>query len=52
VIAEVDEDRHAHDVLDAAHARQRLAYQAFSFVIADCSDCANASLVYVAPETM
>jgi hypothetical protein len=38
-------------VLDAAQARQQLASQTFSFVIADCSDLAKASLVYVAPET-
>ena len=43
-VADGDDDRHAHQVLDAVH--QTL----FAFSSADCSDCMNASLVSDAPE--
>src|SRR5205814_5315548 len=55
-VADVDDDRHAHDVLDAGDAERRRSdghdYQALALRIADCSDCANPPLVSVAPETM
>ena len=55
-VADVDDDRHAHDLLDAGDAERRRSdghdYQALALRIADCSDCANPPLVSVAPETM
>jgi len=45
-VAEIDDDRHAHDVLDPAQAGQLGEHQAFfALRIADWSDCRNASLV-------
>src|SRR5207244_11057454 len=55
VVADVDHDRHAHHVLDATNAGQDVGEHAHAFFalrIADWSDCANASLESVAPETM
>jgi hypothetical protein len=54
VVTDVDQDRHAHDVLDSVDARNRgrCAHPRLAFRIADWSDCANDSLVYVAPEIM
>ncbi len=52
--AEIEHDRHAHDVLDAAKARNgdgERAHARFAFKIADCSELTKASLVSVAPET-
>ena len=54
VVADVHHDRHPHHLLDAANAGQHIrddAHALFAFRIADCSDCANASLESVAPET-
>jgi hypothetical protein len=54
VVANVDDDRHPHDLLDATNAGQNVgdgAHARFAFRIADCSDSANAWLVSVAPET-
>ncbi len=46
-VADVDDDGHPHHVLDAVHCY----FQDLAARIADCSDCANASLEFVAPET-
>ena len=48
LVANVDDDRHAHDVLDAPNTGQSLedgGHARFAFRIAACNDCANASLV-------
>jgi hypothetical protein len=43
VVSEIEDDRHAHDVLDAACSRQDLrdGHARFAFRIAACNDCAN-----------
>src|SRR5712691_477240 len=55
-IAEVHDERQAHDLLDPADAGECCGGSdghAFSaFTIADWSDCSNPALVSVAPETM
>src|SRR5947209_2236843 len=53
VVAQVEDDRHAHHLLDAAATTRGCGfdYHFFSARIAAWSDCAKASLVYVAPET-
>ena len=47
-VADVDDDRHPHHVLDATETRCDLrgsAHTLFALTSASCSDCANASLV-------
>ena len=53
LVADVDDNRHAHDLLDAANARHsgRGGHAARAFRIADWSDWTNAALASVAPET-
>src|SRR3989442_26394 len=54
VVADVENDRHPHDVLDTPEAGQGggdSAHARLALRIADWSEPANASLVYVAPET-
>src|SRR4029077_4277753 len=50
-VADVDDDRHPHHMLDAPDARQGRRRH-YSFESADWSDWTNAWLVYVAPETI
>src|SRR5205814_2245092 len=54
VVADVDDDRHPHHVLDVSSSGRRSscesAHARFALRIAACSDCTNASLVSVAPE--
>ena len=45
VVPHVDEDRHPHDVLDAARAGKSRRRDAHTFASADWSDCSNAWLV-------
>ena len=53
LVAHVDDDRHAHDVLDAADAGERRNHQTFCACrSADWSDWMNASLELDAPEIM
>ena len=53
LVTHVDDDRHAHDVLDPADAGQRRGHQTCcARVSADWSDWMNASLVFDAPEIM
>src|SRR6266568_2124463 len=53
LVPDVDDDRHAHDVLDPAQSGDDGGgAHDFAFVIAAWSDWTNASLVSLAPETM